>query len=157
MKRFYAFIMGWLHRLTWPISGLYFHNSRRVRVLVQFKDEILLQKTSFGTQNWSLPGGGIKRNETAVAAAVRETHEETGLILTEAMLVCIGEKRVVARGRWPAINMIFFSVSLPTRQAPVIHHPVETLDVNWFKRSAIPQKHSKTVDTAFKLHSKKQI
>lgn len=39
--------------------------------------EILLVRTRL-TGNWGLPGGGIDRGETPVAAALRELHEETG-------------------------------------------------------------------------------
>jgi len=37
-----------------------------------------------GAKHWSLPGGGIKKGEDAVAAAIRELDEETRLVTTSA-------------------------------------------------------------------------
>ena len=40
-------------------------------------DELLVVRHSYGTQRWSLPGGGYKpRREPAEFAALREVHEE---------------------------------------------------------------------------------
>ncbi|MBI2068507.1 MAG: NUDIX hydrolase [Candidatus Yanofskybacteria bacterium] len=36
---------------------------------------------------WSLPGGGIKRGETSKQAVVRETNEESGLIIERPIMV----------------------------------------------------------------------
>lgn len=46
--------------------------------------------------NWSLPGGGIERGETPVAAVLREVREETGLRARRAELVGDFER---SRGR----------------------------------------------------------
>lgn len=37
-----------------------------------------------GKQRFSLPGGGANRDEPALAAAVRELHEELGMVATKA-------------------------------------------------------------------------
>ena len=52
----------------------------RVRVIVYRDDgDILLVKNRFSRQEWALPGGGVKHNESYEQAAVRETLEEIGL------------------------------------------------------------------------------
>ena len=52
----------------------------RVRVIVYRDDgDILLVKNRFSRQKWTLPGGGVKHNESYEQAAVRETLEEIGL------------------------------------------------------------------------------
>ena len=52
----------------------------RVRVIVYRDDgDILLVKNRFSRQEWALPGGGVKYNESYEQAAVRETLEEIGL------------------------------------------------------------------------------
>ncbi|MBI2062588.1 MAG: NUDIX domain-containing protein [Candidatus Yanofskybacteria bacterium] len=43
---------------------------------------ILLVKHGYGTEKWSLPGGGIKQAELAPAGAIREVFDETGLSIT---------------------------------------------------------------------------
>ena len=62
-----------LYLLTYPISGLFLHNSHRVRVLVTVGGDILLQRSSTGDQKWSVPGGGIEKNESDEVAAIGET------------------------------------------------------------------------------------
>jgi ADP-ribose pyrophosphatase YjhB (NUDIX family) len=42
---------------------------------------------------WSLPGGRCEPGEDAAAAAVRETYEETGLVVTAGRLVGRVERR----------------------------------------------------------------
>ena len=53
-----------------------------VRTLVFDPDDrVLLIRHSY-RGGWHLPGGGVRRWETAADAAVRETHEETGVEIT---------------------------------------------------------------------------
>ncbi|MDO8460003.1 MAG: NUDIX hydrolase [Nanoarchaeota archaeon] len=56
----------------------------RATVIVEDEKGILLVSHSFGKRpNFMLPGGGIKRKELPLTAAVRELHEETNLEATE--------------------------------------------------------------------------
>jgi 8-oxo-dGTP pyrophosphatase MutT (NUDIX family) len=47
-----------------------------VRVIIEKDKKVLLVKHRFGGP-WLLPGGGIKKHETAQGAAIREVREET--------------------------------------------------------------------------------
>lgn len=51
-------------------------------VIIRYKDEILLVKTTYGYA-YGLPGGGIKKNEKPIEAARREVQEEVGIVLEE--------------------------------------------------------------------------
>jgi len=52
----------------------------RVRVIVYRDDgKILLVRSRFSRQEWALPGGGVRHNESYEQAAVREVLEEIGL------------------------------------------------------------------------------
>ena len=52
----------------------------RVRVIVYRDDgKILLVRGRFSRQEWALPGGGVKYNESYEQTAVREVLEEIGL------------------------------------------------------------------------------
>lgn len=51
-------------------------------VVIQYMDEILLVKTTYG-YTYGLPGGGIKRGETPINAVRREALEEVGIQLNE--------------------------------------------------------------------------
>lgn len=52
--------------------------------LIVDHEQILLTQRACNTSRpnqWCLPGGGIKSDETAVEACLRETREETGLVI----------------------------------------------------------------------------
>lgn len=48
---------------------------------------MIFKKTGQGAGKWNVPGGKIEANETPRAAAIRETQEETGIILLQPELV----------------------------------------------------------------------
>jgi len=57
-------------------------------VLLETRELLLCHVT--GQRHWDLPKGGIHAGETPIAAALRETHEETGLSLGADALLDIG-------------------------------------------------------------------
>ncbi|MBN6058064.1 NUDIX domain-containing protein, partial [Nonomuraea sp. RK-328] len=56
---------------------------------------------------WHVPGGGIEPGESAVEAACREVHEETGIILTPQAL---GEPVAVNAGEWSVQGSRYYTV-----------------------------------------------
>ncbi len=56
-----------------------------------FNDGRLLLVRERGARHWSLPGGGMKRGEDPVAAAVRELDEETRLTVRAAAYLFLHE------------------------------------------------------------------
>lgn len=66
-----------------------------VRILALDADErILLVRHSYGSDKWMPPGGGLKSGEDPVAAAVRETLEETGCVLVGARLLTVSTEEL---------------------------------------------------------------
>lgn len=55
-------------------------------VAIWCRGRILLVKSSY-RRGWSVPGGLVKKGETWVQGAVRETFEEVGIQLNEADLI----------------------------------------------------------------------
>lgn len=110
----------------------------RTRVLVtDGHGQVLLMRGWFGRQRWDLPGGGIKRGETAVAAAIREVWEETGIRLHRSQLERVGEFS-------PAACNLSHGIILFRAQAP--HGPVgprpafrfEVLEAGWWPGNRLP-------------------
>jgi 8-oxo-dGTP pyrophosphatase MutT (NUDIX family) len=62
-----------------------FPKRRRATAIVEYPDGILV--TLMRYMAVSLPGGGVKPDETDEAAVVRELREETGLIATETVFL----------------------------------------------------------------------
>lgn len=53
--------------------------SQGVRLIIVDERRVLLVSHWFAPWTWTLPGGGVGKNETAEEAALREASEETGL------------------------------------------------------------------------------
>jgi 8-oxo-dGTP pyrophosphatase MutT (NUDIX family) len=58
-------------------------------VVLTAERELLLCHVT-GQRHWDLPKGGIHDGETPLDAALRETHEETGLVLDPASVLDLG-------------------------------------------------------------------
>lgn len=89
-------MMNFLGRLTFlvflPIFRLYLGNTKRVRVVLTSNDGyILLVKNRLSNQQWTLPGGGVKKNENDVAAGRRELLEETGIKIRRSQITAKSE------------------------------------------------------------------
>ncbi|MFO0971251.1 MAG: NUDIX domain-containing protein [Candidatus Saccharimonadales bacterium] len=151
MKLFYARCAKLLNAFGLPIKGLFIHNSRRVRVIAISNQHILLTKSAIGTQKWSLPGGGVKKGESAEAACKRETLEETGVSIHQP-LQFLGEKRLPANIKWPVAHISFFATTVKKMKEPAINRPLEILEVRWFPLSALPEDISPTVHVGLKLN-----
>ncbi|MFM2301424.1 MAG: hypothetical protein RLZZ84_1160 [Pseudomonadota bacterium] len=50
---------------------------------------LLLIRHSYGSDSWTVPGGGVRRGEDPVRAAMREFSEETGCTLLGARLFAV--------------------------------------------------------------------
>lgn len=80
----------WLVRLVYPLVRAYRRVAQPrtlgVRVIAVRAGAVLLVRHTY-QPGWSLPGGGVRRGESALEAAVRETLEETGAAIADLRLV----------------------------------------------------------------------
>lgn len=67
--------------VTWPGLRLGLRFTTRTRAFITHDDKVLVVKPWLGNGKWGLPGGGIKTNEDALTAVVREVKEETAIML----------------------------------------------------------------------------
>jgi ADP-ribose pyrophosphatase YjhB (NUDIX family) len=148
MRSLYNFLFRALHWLTTPLSGHVLHNSLRTRVLVESGGHILLIRTRFGTQKWSLPGGGVHKNENPENAAARELLEESGVVIDSKKLKKFGEARLPKNKKWPVANIYFYKVRLNEKPAVKITRPLEIMDAKWFSIKNLPENISATVNEA---------
>lgn len=115
-------------------------NRARVRVIATNEfGEILFVKTVISSDaKWSLPGGGMNRNESASKAAQREFLEEVGVStpLTHFKQSHIIQKSSAAKLYFAAI---IFTVGIKKGDVPkVLHNPAEIEEIGWFRPNSLP-------------------
>lgn len=148
--------MNWLGKVAYYLSLPGLHvisrslSKQRARVLVVSPDgRVLLVKTWFGRQRWSLPGGGLAKGETAEHAAVRELYEETGIGADAAMLSVIGELQ--GKDGLP-FNLKFFLLHVEDAPIHELKRPYryEIIARQWVFPDQLPDNTSPTVVWALK-------
>lgn len=77
--------------------------------------EILLCHVT-GQRHWDLPKGGIHDGESPLDAALRETHEETGLRLDPAAVLDLGRREYTGKK-----DLHLFAIVLPTIDPGALH------------------------------------
>ncbi len=140
------------HDAASPLLKAYLKEGHiRVRTLITNEEnEILLVRSWFSQQQWSLPGGGIQRVEKPAEAAVREIHEETG--------IRVGIEDIQELGTFAnpdpkkPFTIACFKMTIPKREPHIAkHRRVEMLDVAWFPISDLPKDRSAIVNIALSL------
>ena len=84
-------------------------------VILNLQAELLLCHVT-GQNHWDLPKGGAQAGEAALAAALRETAEETGLLLDPAQLLDLG--RLPYR---PRKDLHLFATLMPRVDVTQLH------------------------------------
>lgn len=143
------------HKAASPIMKYYLRDSHvRVRVvIINDHKEVLLVRSWFSHQKWSLPGGGIKLTESPAEAGVREVYEETGLRIAVDHLHDLGTFK--NPNPQAGYTVACFKVDIPKRPPKIAHHRrLEMLDVAWFDLDHLPKNHAEAVDIALDLASK---
>ncbi len=110
----------------------------RVRILVVNEyHEILLLKNVISHHKWSLPGGGMNRHETAVKAARRELHEETGMTMPESSFHYIRTLEKIEDEVAFQVPLFLLTVQ-KSALPPGLVNPREIAEIEWFDKSHLP-------------------
>lgn len=156
LRKSYARLGRIAYKAVTPFMRLYLTDKHlRVRILlVNELNEVLLVRSWFGHQKWSLPGGGIKHHEDPLQTAVRELREETGLHIAPV--------HVHELGTFPnPYSQAPFTVACywakMAKKEPYLarRRRLEMLDVAWFPIDALPRDANPSIAIALKLYRKK--
>lgn len=94
------------------------------------RHRILCVRQNYGAHLWSLPGGGVKEGESPVAAAIRETTEEAGLLVRIDHLIGMYETGMPGR-----VSLCFRAQLVESGEWMASD---EICDNAWFTREVLP-------------------
>ncbi len=127
-----------------PIINLVLQDSSRCRVIVLNEDKLLLVRSRIGSQQWSLPGGGIHKKEQPLEGAIREIKEEVGLDIANQDIELVAEGEYIKRGK-KAYYYYLFKTNI--NESALRTQKFEIIEAQWFSRNELP------VDSSYFLHS----
>lgn len=141
------------------IAGLKIHTritgqERSRTIICNQYDEILLVRGMIGP-SWSLPGGGIEKNETPIQAAIREMYEETGILSRDATIELVG---ILDKNDSPVnYTAHVFRVDVDKKALPEVQfNPREIIELGWFNQERLPDDLSVIVRPCLNLLSKER-
>lgn len=136
-------LLNWLYWICRPGIYVLLHRSRRTRVVLGYKTEVLLVRSDFGERKWGLPGGGIKRGEPEIMAASREVEEELGVQIDPQKLRFLSEhKSGWGRFNWPYVTLVFYKYKLDKKPEKLQLQRFEISEARWFSLDEVSQMRS---------------
>jgi 8-oxo-dGTP pyrophosphatase MutT (NUDIX family) len=125
-------ILGtFLFYILWPFVWVYAPIRVRVRVIIKYKDEVLVVKNWIGPNIWQLPGGGTKFSESVIETSVREIKEELNLQLNPKSIRSLSDTAQFVHQF--GLNYRFKYALVILDKKPKLKISPELTDVNWIK------------------------
>ena len=78
-----------------PVLFVYLQLRVRTRIIVRHEGRVLLLKSWYGSNKWTLPGGGVNFREKPIDGAVRELYEETGISVKPSQLKYLDQGSII--------------------------------------------------------------
>ncbi len=125
------------YRVAYHLIGAYSlvrrPHSRGVKCVIACGESVVLVRHTYGPRRvWHIPGGGLHRGESTIAAARREMREELGL--EDVSYHSLGEVRLRLQHRRVTIGCVHAELA-DTVLRP---DPVEIAEARFFARDALP-------------------
>lgn len=121
-------------------------HTRGVKCLVWNSGKLLLTRLSYGHKLWTIPGGGVHRNEAPEEAAKREVWEETGIAVNH--LNKIGEYTQVKDFKNDTVHCFSGNAA----NSDIAIDPLEIAEAGWFDVDELPKERTKQVDAILAMH-----
>ncbi|WP_455464276.1 NUDIX hydrolase N-terminal domain-containing protein [Candidatus Hodarchaeum mangrovi] len=108
--------------------------------VINSKGEILLIQRA-DNQMWAMPGGLLEVGETPAEGVIREIFEETGIECQAIELIGIFDSRFWQTSfPFHMYHLLFLCSPIKSSHARTATHEHETLTIDWFKESSLPEK-----------------
>lgn len=144
MKRIFYKIIGPFRTAYWFI---FCPKTTGVKCLIENGGKFLMIRNTYGRKHWTLPGGGIKKNEAPEKAAQREAFEEVGITLE--MLTPIGQYFNTRQYKRDTVHCFY----IETQSNHFKIDNDEVLEAAWFSIADIPMMRSRSVDAVLDLYA----
>jgi 8-oxo-dGTP pyrophosphatase MutT (NUDIX family) len=125
--------------VTWPLSYVGLRGSMRTRLLVVCDNEIIVTKRWMGEGKWSLPGGGLHKQEDSLDGAVRELYEETRLHVHSHLLK--RDSNHIYRYHGFRFNYVLFTCAVK-HKSELTHAVVELTAARWINHKELTTQNS---------------
>ena len=96
-----------------------------------------LRRSPHGQGTWSFPGGHLEFGETMIAAAIRETKEETGMDVSDLKLVSLADEMGALDKNKHYVNVGFLANTC--QGEPQIIEPEKWEKWEWFDLDNLPE------------------
>jgi ADP-ribose pyrophosphatase YjhB (NUDIX family) len=131
-------ILNFLRKIYWFLVR---PKTTGVKCLIQNKNnEYLLIKTTYSGDYWTIPGGGLHRNESLENAVMREVQEEVGIPIMEMKQVGNYSSELEYK------KDTVYLYTATTNQSNITKNSREISEARWFTKDSIPQNISKSLN-----------
>ncbi len=107
--------------------------------------QVLLIRNSYGKKLWTLPGGGVHRNESIEAAAIREVVEEVGISIAKPVFC----GSIFYDGEYKRNTIHVFAVKIQSLDFKIDGLEIE--EACWFPLDKLPKVKSHLLQEFLKL------
>lgn len=143
LKRFAIRYLYFIFRLYWFIRR---PHTKGVKCLVLHDSKVLLTKLNYGHRRWTVPGGGVRKNEPSEKAAHREVFEETGVVLTSVKQ--IGSYSQIIEYKNDTVDVYSGEAVSPT----ILIDELEIAEAHWFPLTDLPSDRSPQTDKIIAMY-----
>lgn len=102
------------------------------KTFIFHKEKLLLVRIGYAHKKWVLPGGGIERGEDSMLAAIREAHEEAGVVITNPTY--IGERSY--NNQYKRVTVFYYTATASNEN--LVIDGQEIADAKWFSIDSLP-------------------